>query len=77
MNPIKIIIKIQDGNLTAVLSNVNLLYVLIDYDVIENGAPAVCGPFEPDGIAHDLYTLYNDPEPADQEIREVLKNLKY
>ncbi|MFX9858928.1 hypothetical protein ABTP71_18580, partial [Acinetobacter baumannii] len=62
MEPIKIIIEIRGGNLTAVLSNVDLRYVLVDYDNIDNGASPVSGPFEPDGISDNLYTLYNDPE---------------
>ncbi|MFT4093507.1 MAG: hypothetical protein QM640_07690 [Niabella sp.] len=77
MKRIKIIIEIRGGNLTAVLSNVDLRYVLVDYDNIDNGASPVSGPFEPDGVSDNLYTLYNDPEPADREIRETLKKLEY
>lgn len=76
MKPIKIIIEIRGGNLTAVLSNVDLHYVLVDFDNIDIGALPVSGPFEPDGVSDNLYALYNDPEPADQEIREELKRLK-
>lgn len=77
MTPIKIIIEIRGDNLAAVLSNVDLHYVLVDYDNIDNGASSVSGPFQPDSFSDRLYTLYNDPEPGDQEIREALKKLKY
>lgn len=77
MQPIKIIIEIRDGNLTAVRSNINLHYILIDHDIIEKGTPTVCVPFEPDSIGDTLYSFYNDPFPEEQEIREALKRLKF
>ncbi|HUN01239.1 MAG TPA: hypothetical protein PLS00_00170, partial [Niabella sp.] len=60
MEPIKIIIEIREGNLTAVIANADLRYAVVDYDKIEHEAPPVSGPFAPDTISDRLYTLYHD-----------------
>lgn len=77
MQPIKLIIEIRGGNLTALLSTANLQYVVVDYDNIGNGGDPVGEPLKPDGVADDLYTFYNEPTPQDQEIREELKRIHF
>lgn len=77
MSQIKLIIEIRGGNLTSVLANADLRYIVVDYDNIELGAQPVSGPLAPDVIGDKLYTLYNDPDPANREISNELKRLKF
>ncbi|MBW7893073.1 MAG: hypothetical protein H3C48_19030 [Chitinophagaceae bacterium] len=77
MQPIKLIIEIRGGKLSAVFATTYLSYIVVDYDKIEYGASPVSGRLAPDFISDKLYTLYTDPDPASREIRDELKSRKF
>ncbi|MBN8880475.1 MAG: hypothetical protein J0I32_23225 [Sphingobacteriales bacterium] len=77
MQPIKIIIDIQDAAIQAVYSNVPLQYIIVDHDCPENDEPIVGIPQSPDAIHNDLYQLYDSDTDNGLEIREALQQLQF
>lgn len=75
--PTKVVIELQSGYVQAVYSNTPIQYVIVDYDDHEMGDYPLSVPLETDGVAKQLYTLYNESDPSQSEIRELLRRIEY
>jgi len=77
MNEIKLIIEVHGGTVQQVKSNVPLKYLILDYDLFNIGISPLSVPLEPDAVARPLYTLYDESDNQQEEIREELKRMKF
>lgn len=77
MEAIKLIIEVHGGTVHEVKANVPLQYVIIDYDLFNVGVSPLSVPLEPVAVGNPLYTLYDNSDNQQEEIREALKRIKF
>lgn len=68
----KLIIKIKHHTISAVYSNTQVEFAHLDFDDPEIQNCPLVGIFEPDSIAHDLVTLFDQNNPQERAIQEEL-----
>lgn len=70
----KLIIIIKNHGLASVYSNIPVRFAQLDYDNSNLSKYPLVGVFEPDTIAHNLITLFDQSDPLQQAIQEELIN---
>jgi len=70
----KVLIEMEKGQISRVISSTPIQYVVINDDLGGNGIEGINGP---DKIADNLWELYGESDPVETEIRDELKRLKF
>lgn len=75
---IKILIEIKNGMIRNLMSNSDdVMYVIVDYDLPENGDKPVSPILEPDFVSDNLRDAFTDTDEETVEIWDELKRLKF
>lgn len=73
----KVLIDIKGGIIQNISSNRDMRIVIVDWDNFDHGGEAISGELSPDYISKDLYDLYSEDDPSENNVREHLKCLNY
>ena len=74
----KVLITLRGGMVEEVHSNHDIEYVVVDYDLVDQGQCPVHGPREQDSKVDNFHELFTDKtEPVDMEIYHELKRYHF